>query len=58
MVSGMNEGIMLGPLLLFSSVMSLTPGPNVVMVTASAANFGFRPVIPHMLASRSASACW
>jgi threonine/homoserine/homoserine lactone efflux protein len=29
--------------------MSLTPGPNVVMVTASAANFGFRRVIPHML---------
>jgi threonine/homoserine/homoserine lactone efflux protein len=43
------DGILLGPLLLFSSVMSLTPGPNVVMVTASAANFGFRPVIPHML---------
>jgi threonine/homoserine/homoserine lactone efflux protein len=45
----MGEGILLGPLLLFSSVMSLTPGPNVVMVTASAANFGFRRVIPHML---------
>jgi threonine/homoserine/homoserine lactone efflux protein len=29
--------------------LSLTPGPNVVMVTASAANFGFRRVIPHML---------
>ena len=43
------EGILLGPLLLFSAVMSLTPGPNVVMVTASAANFGFRPVVPHML---------
>jgi len=43
------EGVLLGPLLLFSSVMSLTPGPNVVMVTASAANFGFRRVIPHML---------
>ena len=45
----MGEGMLLGPLLLFSSVMSLTPGPNVVMVTASAANFGFRRVIPHML---------
>ena len=45
----MSEGILLGPLILFSSVMSLTPGPNVVMVTASAANFGFRRVIPHML---------
>jgi threonine/homoserine/homoserine lactone efflux protein len=43
------DGVLIGPLLLFSSVMSLTPGPNVVMVTASAANFGFRPVIPHML---------
>lgn len=45
----MGEGVLLGPLLLFSSVMSLTPGPNVVMITASAANFGFRRVIPHML---------
>jgi len=45
----MGEGILLGPLVLFASVMSLTPGPNVVMVTASAANFGFRRVIPHML---------
>jgi len=40
---------LLGPLILFAAVMSLTPGPNVVMVTASAANFGFRRVIPHML---------
>jgi threonine/homoserine/homoserine lactone efflux protein len=39
----------LGPLILFAAVMSLTPGPNVVMVTASAANFGFRLAIPHML---------
>jgi len=39
----------LAPLVLFAAVMSLTPGPNVVMVTASAANFGFRRVIPHML---------
>jgi threonine/homoserine/homoserine lactone efflux protein len=40
---------LLGPLLVFAAVMSLTPGPNVVMVTASAANFGFRRVVPHML---------
>jgi threonine/homoserine/homoserine lactone efflux protein len=40
---------LLGPLILFSLAMSFTPGPNVVMVTASAANFGFRPVIPHIL---------
>lgn len=29
--------------------MTLTPGPNVVLVTASAANFGFRRTIPQML---------
>jgi threonine/homoserine/homoserine lactone efflux protein len=40
---------MLGPLVLFAASMCLTPGPNVVMVTASAANFGFRRAIPHML---------
>ena len=40
---------LLGPLILFAAVMSLTPGPNVIMVTASAANFGFRRAIPHML---------
>jgi threonine/homoserine/homoserine lactone efflux protein len=45
----MSEGVLLGPLVLFATVMSLTPGPNVVMVTASAANFGFRRVVPHML---------
>jgi threonine/homoserine/homoserine lactone efflux protein len=40
---------LLGPLILFAAAMCLTPGPNVVMVTASAANFGFRRAIPHML---------
>jgi threonine/homoserine/homoserine lactone efflux protein len=45
----MGEGILLGPLVLFAAVMCLTPGPNVVMITASAANFGFRRAIPHML---------
>jgi threonine/homoserine/homoserine lactone efflux protein len=40
---------LMGPLVLFAAVMSLTPGPNVVMVTASAATFGFRRVIPHLL---------
>ncbi len=39
----------LGPLVLFAAVMSLTPGPNVVMVTASAANFGFGRTIPQMI---------
>lgn len=45
----MGEGILLGPLVLFAVAMCLTPGPNVIMVTASAANFGFRRAIPHML---------
>ena len=45
----MSEGILLGPLVLFVAAMCLTPGPNVVMITASAANFGFRRAIPHML---------
>jgi threonine/homoserine/homoserine lactone efflux protein len=43
----MNE--LLGPLILFAVVMTLTPGPNVVLVTASAANFGFRRTLPQML---------
>jgi threonine/homoserine/homoserine lactone efflux protein len=40
---------LLGPLVLFAAAMCLTPGPNVIMVTASATNFGFRRAIPHML---------
>lgn len=40
---------LLGPLVLFAVVMTLTPGPNVVLVTASAANFGFRRTVPQML---------
>lgn len=40
---------MLGPLVLFAVALCLTPGPNVIMVTASAANFGFRRAIPQML---------
>ncbi|HMR29332.1 MAG TPA: LysE family translocator [Geminicoccaceae bacterium] len=45
----MDEGVSLGPLVLFAAAMCLTPGPSVVMVTASAASFGFRRVIPLML---------
>src|SRR5579871_490640 len=45
----MGEGILLGPLVLFAAAMCLTPGPNVVMVTASAANFGFRRTVPQIL---------
>src|SRR5262245_14791946 len=39
----------LGALVLFAAVMTLTPGPNVVLVTASGATFGFRRTIPQML---------
>jgi threonine/homoserine/homoserine lactone efflux protein len=45
----MGEGILLGPLVLFAAAMTLTPGPNVVLVTASGANFGFRRTVPQML---------
>lgn len=45
----MGEGVLLGPLILFAAAMCLTPGPNVVMVTASAANFGFRRTLPQIL---------
>jgi len=40
---------LMGPLFLFAAAMALTPGPNNIMVTASAANFGFRRVMPHMV---------
>lgn len=40
---------LMGPLVLFAAVMTLTPGPNVVLVTASAVNFGFNRTIPQML---------
>lgn len=42
-------GELLGPLVLFAVAMTLTPGPNVVLVTASAANFGFRRTVPQMM---------
>ena len=45
----MGEGVLLGPLALFAAAMCLTPGPNVVMVTASAANFGFRRTLPQIM---------
>jgi len=45
----MGEGFLLGPLVLFALTMCLTPGPNVVLVTASAVNFGFRRTVPQML---------
>lgn len=45
----MLDGFALWPLVLFAAAMCLTPGPNVVLVTASAANFGFRRAVPQML---------
>jgi threonine/homoserine/homoserine lactone efflux protein len=45
----MGNGIMWGPLTLFAVVMTLTPGPNVVLVTASGASFGFRRTIPQLI---------
>lgn len=38
----------LGPLVLFAAAMCLTPGPNVVLATASAVNFGFRRTVPQI----------
>lgn len=37
------------PLLTYSFLMSSTPGPNNVMLTASGANFGYRRTLPHIL---------
>jgi threonine/homoserine/homoserine lactone efflux protein len=35
-------------LLLFTFVMTVTPGPNTMMLLASGVNFGFRATVPHM----------
>jgi threonine/homoserine/homoserine lactone efflux protein len=40
---------MLLALISYAFVMSITPGPNNVMLLASGANFGFKPTVPHML---------
>jgi threonine/homoserine/homoserine lactone efflux protein len=37
------------PFITYTFVMSITPGPNNVMLTASGATFGFRRTVPHML---------
>ena len=37
------------PLATYSFVMSITPGPNNVMVAAGAANHGLRATVPHIL---------
>ena len=39
----------LGGLVAFAFVSSITPGPNNLMLMASGVNFGFRRTIPHML---------
>lgn len=39
----------LPPLLAFAVATSITPGPNVLMVAASAANNGVRATVPHMI---------
>lgn len=36
------------PYMTYAFVMSITPGPNNVMLTAGGANFGFRRTLPHM----------
>jgi threonine/homoserine/homoserine lactone efflux protein len=36
------------PFATYSFVMSITPGPNNVMLTASGANYGFRRTLPHL----------
>jgi len=42
----MNE---LAPIVSYLLVMSITPGPNNLMLTASGVNFGFGRTLPHML---------
>jgi threonine/homoserine/homoserine lactone efflux protein len=37
------------PFITYTFVMSITPGPNNVMLTLSGARFGFRRTVPHML---------
>jgi threonine/homoserine/homoserine lactone efflux protein len=37
------------PFVTYTFVMSITPGPNNVMLTVSGARFGFRRTVPHML---------
>ena len=37
------------PLMTYIATMSVTPGPNNLMLAASGVNFGFRRTLPHML---------
>ena len=43
-------------LVTYLGVMSITPGPNNVMVTASGATFGYRATVPHILGIGSGAA--
>src|ERR1044072_379035 len=36
-------------LVVFTFVMTFTPGPNTMMLLASGVNFGFRATVPHMV---------
>ncbi|WP_308917664.1 LysE family translocator [Jannaschia sp. LMIT008] len=40
---------MIDPLYLFVFAGLFTPGPNVILLTASGARFGFAPTVPHVL---------
>lgn len=40
---------MIDPLYFFVFFGLFTPGPNVILLTASGARFGFRPTLPHVL---------
>ena len=42
-------GTLLWALVIFAAVMSITPGPNNIMLLTSGLNFGFRRTLPHML---------
>ena len=39
---------LLAPLVLYAFAMSITPGPNNLMLMASGANYGVRRTLPHM----------
>jgi len=43
------ERELLAPLFIFAFTMSITPGPNNIMLTASGANFGYWRTLPHII---------
>lgn len=36
------------PILVYTASVTITPGPNILMVTASGVNFGFKRTLPHI----------